>query len=137
MFSFFSLLPLYSDWGLLAARVALGLMMVAHGFPKLKNLKDTAEWFSNVGFKPGTFWAAVAGIVEFAGGLMLLSGFFTQIAALFIAGQFVVITFWKVKGGQKLVGGYEFDLLILGVALLLFTIGGGNFSLDRIFFVGY
>ncbi|MBI5733034.1 DoxX family protein [Candidatus Jorgensenbacteria bacterium] len=120
----FPVVLVYSDWGLLILRVVLGVIMVVHGWPKLKDLKGTSKWFDSVGFKPGVFWATLVGIVEFVGGLALIEGTFTQIAAFLLFIQFLVILF-KVKRGQKLVGGYELDLLIAAVALALLTTGGG------------
>ena len=43
---------------------------------------------------------------------------------------------WRLLRRQPLVGGYEFDLLILGVAVALLTIGGGAFALDKLSFFG-
>ena len=51
-------------------RIVLGVVFVAHGYPKLfKNFSGTAGWFDSIGFRPGKFWALVAGGVEFFGGL--------------------------------------------------------------------
>lgn len=120
----------FYDWGLLALRVVLGVVMVAHGFPKLKNLKATGGGFAAMGFKPGVFWAVVVGVVEFVGGLMLIAGFLTQLAALFVFLQFLVVIF-KVKRGKGFTWGYEFDLLIAAAALLLMTTGGGLWSVEQ------
>lgn len=120
---------LFSDWGLLILRVVLGLVLVVHGWPKIKNLKATGEGFAGMGFKPGIFWGTVAAVTEFVGGLFLIFGFLIQAAALFIAIQFIVILL-TVKRRNRLVGGYEFELLILAAALALATIGGGSFGLD-------
>ncbi len=120
----------FYDWALLALRVVLGIIMVAHGFPKLRNLKATGSGFAAMGFRPGAFWAAVAGTVEFAGGLMLLAGFATQLAALFIFVQFLIIIF-KVNLKKGFRGGYEFDFLIAAAALLLAATGGGSWSVEQ------
>lgn len=119
----------FSDWGLLILRVALGLIMVAHGWPKLKNLKGTAEGFKAMGFKPPRFWGTVVAIVEFFGGLVLILGLFTQFFAFLILIQFMVAIL-RVKGRQGFVGGYEFDLLILVAAFALMILGAGTISLD-------
>lgn len=119
----------FSDWGLLILRVALGVIMVAHGWPKLKNLKGTAAGFKAMGFKPPKFWGTVAAIVEFFGGLALILGLFTQFFAFLIAIQFIVAIL-KVKGKMGFVNGYEFDLLILAAAFALMILGAGAISLD-------
>ncbi len=119
----------FSDWGLLALRVILGLILMVHGYPKLKGLKQTAEGFAGMGFKPGIFWATLIMLLEVFGGLLLILGFFVQIIAFFIALEFIVILL-KVKRKAGLVGGYELDLLILAAALAILTLGAGRFSLD-------
>ncbi len=122
----------FSDWGLLILRVVLGLILVVHGWPKLKGLKQTAENFSQMGFQPGIFWATIIMLLECFGGLLLFLGFFTQIIALFVAIEFIVILL-KVKRKAAFVGGCELDLLILAAALALLTLGAGRFSLDSVF----
>ncbi len=125
-------LLVFSDWGIFVLRVVLGLIMVAHGLPKVKNLKKTAESFKGMGFWPAGFWATVVAFVEFGGGLALIFGFLTQFFALLIAIQFIVILLkLKFKPEAKFKGGYEFDLLIFASALILATLGGGALSLER------
>ncbi|MFH1161766.1 MAG: DoxX family protein [Candidatus Jorgensenbacteria bacterium] len=120
----------FYDWGLLALRVILGVILVVHGFPKLKNLKVAGGGFAAMGFRPGVFWAVVVGVVEFVGGLMLIAGFLTQLVALLVFLQFLVVIF-KVKRGKGFTGEYEFDLLIAAAALLLMTTGGGFWSIEQ------
>lgn len=119
----------FYDWALLALRVALGVILVAHGFPKLKDLKGTSAWMASIGLRPGILFAAVAAFLEFFGGLALIAGLFTQGVALLVLVQFLAIIF-KVNRAKGLVDGYEFDLMIAAVAALLATTGGGLFGLD-------
>ncbi|MEK7191901.1 MAG: DoxX family protein [Patescibacteria group bacterium] len=125
------LLSLFSDWALLAARLVLAAIFLAHGLPKLKSLKTTAQNFEMMGFKPGIFWGTIVAVVEFVGGLAVLVGLYTQLAAPFLAIDMLVAVIWKMKRGQKLVGGYELDLSIMSIALLLSTLGAGAYSLDN------
>ncbi|MCL4400134.1 DoxX family protein [Patescibacteria group bacterium] len=121
----------FSDWGIFLLRLVLGLTLVKHGWPKIKNLKGTGENFSGMGFKPGVFWGTLVAFLEFFGGLMLVAGFFTQAISLFFVLEFaVIILFVKRKAG--FVGGYEFDLLIFAVALLLASVGSGALSIDNL-----
>lgn len=121
----------FSDWGLLVLRVVLGAILIAHGYPKLKGLRQTAESFSQMGFKPGMFWATLAMLVELVGGAFLILGLLVQVVAFFLAIEFIVIIL-KVKRKAGLVGGFEFDLLILAAALALLVLGAGRFSLDTV-----
>lgn len=125
---------IFSDWTILILRIILGLILLVHGWPKIKALKANAKNFEAMGFKPAMFWGTIAAFVEFVGGLFLIFGFLTQFVALLVAIQFIVAIL-KVKGKSGLVNGYEFDLLILGAALLLMTVGGGFYSLDD--FLGF
>ena len=120
----------FNSYGLLFLRLALGAILLVHGAPKFLRLKATAAAFAGMGFRPGGFWAVVAGAVEVLGGLMIIGGFLTQIAAFIVALQFLVIIF-KVKRKNGFKDGYEFDLLILAGALLLLTSGGGAYSIDE------
>ena len=128
---------LYNDFVLLVLRVILGLVLVAHGWPKFRNLKSAAEGLHGMGFKPGRLWATIAMIVEFFGGIALILGIFTQGAAALVLIQFLVIIIWKILKKSPIVGGLELDLLIWAIAVLLSVQGAGTISLDQsIFFSG-
>ncbi len=124
--------PLYvfSDVGIAILRVVLGIIMIVHGWPKIKDLKGTAAWMGQK-FKPGMFWAVVVSVAEFIGGIFLVLGFLTQIVSFILVIQFIVIILaMNLPKGFK--GGYEFDLLILAAALALLALGSGHYSLDNL-----
>ncbi|MCL4403839.1 DoxX family protein [Patescibacteria group bacterium] len=121
----------FSDWGLLVLRVVLGLVLIVHGYPKLRGLKQTAGNFSQMGFKPGIFWATIVMLLEVVGGIFLILGFLTQVVSFFLVIEFIVILI-KVKRKAPLVGGFELDLLILAAAAALLTLGAGRFGLDTV-----
>ena len=120
----------FADWGVLLLRVVFGLIFLLHGWMKIKNLKNTQEWFSSIGFKPGGFWGTLVMLVETVGGLLMIVGLLTQITALFLAAVMVVATLWKIRNGQGLINGYELDLILLVVALAFLVNAGGLYSLD-------
>lgn len=121
------LLPLlaFSDWSLFLLRVVFASIFLAHGWPKIKNLKATHENFNMMGFRPGIFWGTIVAVLESIGGLLILLGIWTQLFALLLAIEMAVTTLWKVSKKQGLVGGYELDLLLLMAGLALATMGGG------------
>ena len=124
------LLLIFSDIGIFIVRIVAGAVMIAHGFRKIKDLKTNAHNFENMGFRPASFWGTLVAIVEFFGGIGFIIGFFTQIIAGIFILEFVVILIKQFQWKTKFVGGYELDLAILASTALLFTNGGGAFSLD-------
>lgn len=122
----------FYDWALLAFRIAVGVILIAHGWPKLKDPKGTAGWMASLGFRPAILFALAAGVVEVGGGLALILGFLTQFVALVVLAQFLIIIL-KVNRTKGLKGGYELDLMIAAAAALLATTGGGVFGLDDVF----
>jgi len=127
----------YGGLGVLALRLALGAIFIAHGWPKLKDLKKTAAGFNGMGFKPGGFWGTLVALLEFFGGIALVLGLYTQTFAALFALEFLTIIVWKLARRQPFVGGWEFDLIILAGLLVLAANGSGAYSLDRTFFIGW
>ncbi len=120
----------------LALRAVLGIEFVVHGFPKLKNLKSTADFLASTGFKPGIFWALILGSTEFVGGLALLAGFASRIAAGLLIVSMLVATLlkifkWKINFTKGNDAGWEWDFILLGGLIALFLLGSGAYSVDQ------
>lgn len=126
----FPILYIWSDWGLLALRIALGVTLAMHGIPKLKNLRGTWEWFASQGFKPGRLWGTIVTLLEFFGGIALVLGLLSQPLAALVVIQFLVILIWKLRKGESFTGGYELDLLLFAAAIAVLTLGAGDYSVD-------
>jgi len=73
--------------GLLMLRLAIGLTLAAHGSQKLfgwfggPGLKSTGQFFETLGFRPGRRHAALAGLAETGGGLLLALGLFIPLGS--------------------------------------------------------
>src|SRR6202140_265098 len=124
-------------------RVVLGVVFLAHGSQKMLGLfggygfHATMEFFTHMGMP-----AAVAFLIictEFFGGLGLIFGLLTRIAALGISGLMIGAIFMvhlpngffmNWMGTQK-GEGFEYHLLALAMAAALLLRGAGAFSLDR------
>ena len=126
--------------GLLLIRVVLGGIMAAHGAQKLfgwfggPGLAGTAGWLESMRLKPARVYAAVNGLAEFGGGLLLVLGLLTPLGAAAIAGVMfvaIVTVHWK-NGFFNSSGGYEFNLLIVTAALGLAISGPGEISIDHL-----
>lgn len=121
----------FDQWMNFALRIALALIFMAHGLPKLKNPEAAAKNFIAMGFPAGKFWSMLIAILESIGGLLLLLGIGTQILGILFAIEMIVCAVWKIRRGEKLIGGYELDLVLLAASLILATSGGGVFALDN------
>lgn len=130
MLNFFPQLLDFSFYGPTLLRLALGAIFLAHGYQKLAGDKSQfVGWLESMKFRPGKFWAWLVTLVEFLGGIALVVGFWTQLVALVLAIQFLIIILW-FKRGQKFIGGWEFDFLILLSLLALLVLGPGVWALD-------
>ena len=131
------------DVALTILRVVLGVVFLAHGSQKMLGLfggygfHATMGFFTHMGMP-----AAVAFLIictEFFGGLGLVVGLLTRIAALGIAGLMIGAIFMvhlpngffmNWAGSQK-GEGIEYHLLVLAMSAALLLRGGGAFSVDR------
>lgn len=126
-------LSAYKDLAPLALRLALGVILVRHGFPKLKkeNFSNFSGWLGSTGFPLPMFFAGLVAILESFGGAALILGLLTSWVALFVAIQFLVILL--IINRAKSLGEKELDILILAAALALVFLGSGFYSVDSWF----
>jgi putative oxidoreductase len=130
--------PLYERLAPLAytlVRVALGLILVPHGYAKLflDDAVPASRNFVNFGWAYPLAWAYAIGALEFFGGLMLAAGLFTRLVAAAFVIEMSVISFAVLyptwSWGKR---GMEYALFMAIIALAIFLRGGGRYSLDRL-----
>lgn len=120
----------YQNLILFLARIVLGVTFMAHGWPKIKNPLGMAEWLKSMRFPAPSLLSVVVAVVEFFGGIAVLAGVYTQLPALLIAFDMVVAALVrKLANKDKWVGGYELDLSLLVLALLIALYGPGEWIL--------
>lgn len=132
------------SWTGLLLRLTVGLVMLPHGAQKMLG------WFGGFGFngtmgyftdKLGLPWiiAFLVIIGEFFGSLGLIAGFLTRVNAaslMVIMLGAVTISHWPHGFfmnwfGQQQGEGYEYHLLVIGIAATLLVTGAGRWSVDR------
>ena len=141
---FHKLFATSNDFALTVVRLILGVTFFMHGAQKMLG------WFGGYGFHAtmGTFThylgipaplAFLAICAEFFGGLGLLVGLLSRIAALGIMVNMLVAiaTVHHVNGffmnwtGQQKGEGFEFHLLAIALAIVVLIKGSGAVSIDR------
>ena len=141
---FRKLMSTTDDFAITILRFLFGIVFFAHGAQK------ALGWFGGFGFA-GTMGfftqklnipaplAALAIAAEFLGGMGLLVGLLSRIAAFGIACNMVVAVymihrhfgFFANWYGQQKGEGFEFHILAVAIALFIMIKGSGALSLDR------
>lgn len=124
-----------SDLGLLVIRVALGLVFVAHGLQKMFAFghAGVAGMLGQLGIPAPEVSAVLIIAAELGGGLALLNGAFTRVAAAVLAfSMLVAIGTVHLSHGFFAPAGVEYPLTLLLASLSLVITGGGAFSLDAV-----
>jgi len=119
--------------GPLLARLTVGMVFMATGWGKLHSLDQVTRFFTELGIPAPAFQAGLVATTEFAGGLFLVLGLLTRLAALPLACTMVVAILTAKRGDidglQALLGFEEFTYLV--VFLWLAIAGPGKASLDH------
>lgn len=119
-------------FALLVMRLALGAVMTVHGYHKVfGGLHHHVEFVTHLGLPA---WSAyLSAFTEFIGGLLILLGLFTRVAALGICIDLsVAIIKVHLHNGLIGPGGYELPLGLAALAFALIFFGGGSIALDHI-----
>ncbi len=129
-----------ADIGLLALRLALGAVFLAHGAQKAfgafggPGFSGATGFVGSLGFRPARLWAALAVGGELAAGLLLLLGLWTPLAAVLVLAT-MAVAIAKVHGAKGFFnqnGGYEYNLVLIVAVLAVAAVGPGAFSLEHL-----
>lgn len=131
--------------GFSIARLTLGVVIFPHGAQKLLGLfggygySATMESFTTQMGLPSLVAFSVI-MVEFFGSISLITGFLSRFWALSLIGMFIGIIFTTQLEygffmnwfGNQSGEGYEYSLLVIGLALAIVFNGSGKYSIDSL-----
>jgi putative oxidoreductase len=140
MASFVSFLQ---NFGLLIARLGLGSILFLHGWMRWNSgVPEQIDYLTQfrTPYAEVAAWGSM--IFEFVGGALLIVGALTRLVGLGVLIEQILIiaytnwykwppTLLNADGTYK--GGYEYNLALGLLGLLLFVMGGGAVSIDRLF----
>jgi putative oxidoreductase len=120
-------------------RLVMGVAFIFHGWPKIQN---PLGWMTAMGGSSvPAFLQAIAAYTEFLGGIALILGLLTPLAALGLVCQMLAALFLvHFPAGHPFVASqpegpsYESALLYLVMSVLLLTFGPGRLSVDALLF---
>jgi len=133
-----------ADAALIAARVGLAWIFIYYGGSKLfgwftgpgpHGIHETSLYFAHAaGLTPGGFFAVLGGITEFFGGIAIALGLFTRLAGLALFADMVIamitVTWATGFNSAHAPPGYQLNIPVAILALMLALLGPGRFSLD-------
>lgn len=121
------------ELAILIIRIVVGITMVAHGWHKVeKRTVLDAKWKNEYGFPVGS--VILTAIAQIAGGLAILLGFLTSLAAVILALNMIVATYvsiWKHHEGFLSLPdtkGWDLNFLLVGNLIALIFLGDGSWS---------
>lgn len=111
--------------GLLVLRIGVGAIFIFSGYMKVSDLAGTVAFFGTIGFAP--FWAYLVSFVELFGGIMVLLGVHTRIAAKLLT-IIMIVAIYELRGNLQMV---MTPVSVFFSTLCLTLAGGGAYSLMR------
>lgn len=129
--------------GLLLIRLVVGVTFMGHGTQKLFGWfggygpKGTGGWMESIGIKPGVLMAVLAGLSELMGGFLFAAGLFTPVGAalILITMGMAIVKVHGQNGYWATANGYEYNLMLIAVAVGVALIGAGAYSFDALLHV--
>lgn len=112
-------------------RVALGVVFIVHGWGKITDLKGTIKFAGSLGFWPAPFFGFMLAVSEFFGGIAVIAGFGTRVAASLILIVMLVAWYEDVFVWKKpFKGGWELELVLVAISVAVILLGAGAYGVD-------
>lgn len=122
------------DITLLIGRIGFGVLMLMDVYRRLfvDGMDQQITYLADVGMPVPALFAYGAVVVEVLGGLLLIVGLFTSIAAAVFLVEFVMIIAWTnyFRGPWLADGGWVFQAIVCLFAIVLIGSGSGKLSVD-------
>jgi putative oxidoreductase len=125
--------PRQLSLGIALVRIITGVIFIAHGYLKffVMGIPGTTGFFSQLGIPAPAIMAPFVATLEVAGGIALVLGVLTRLAALGLAIDMLVAIFLvRLEGGFFAPNGAEFEILLCVACVALVTAGAGALSVD-------
>ena len=128
----------YRDLLLLAGRLCIGVLFIPDAYGKILNFQRFADSLGPKGLPFPTVWAVLAIVAAGAGGLGVLLGYRTRLAALLLI-AFVIMAnltshpFWEFQEAARRAQEASFwkNISLIGGLIFLFVQGSGRLAADR------
>jgi putative oxidoreductase len=137
--------PLSTDLALVAVRTSLAWIFIYYGGGKLfgwfnapvSGIHQATLFFDNTAhLHPGGFFAVLGGVTEFGGAIAVAIGLGSRLAGLALFGDMVIAMITVSWGyginSEKLPAGYELNVALCVLALVIVLLGAGRFSVDAL-----
>src|SRR6185312_5625929 len=132
-----------TDLALAAVRTALAWIFIWYGAGKLfgtfngPGFHQTVLFMANTAhLRPGRLFALLGGVIEFGGAIALALGIASRLAGLDLFGDMVMamitVTWGNGINSEKLPAGYELNVALCVLALVVVLLGPGRYSLDSL-----
>jgi putative oxidoreductase len=122
----------------LAGRILMSVLFLISGFFKIGGYSQMVAYSSSKGLPMASVAIACAAVIELAGGLAIIAGFQTKIAAWLLFLYLIPVTFlfhnfWAMQGVEQQQNMIDFlkNVSIMGGLVILATYGAGPYSVDH------
>ena len=126
------------DLALLAFRLALGAVFLAHGINHIfggGKIAGTGRWFESLGMRPGPLHAWLASLTEIGAGALLVVGALTPLAGAGVIGVMAVAWITNHRGNGFFIfrpgEGWEYVMTLSFCGLVMAVVGAGEWSIDH------
>lgn len=124
------------DLALLIGRIALGVVLIAHGWQKFftYGIAGATASFEQMGIPLAGAAAIFAATVELVGGILLIVGLAVPLVGALIAIDMIgALLFVHASNGVFVGdGGYELVLVIGALGVVFAGVGAGGYAIDRL-----